>query len=249
MISVEATGLRRRSHTASGNCHRGKSLHLNKPRRLWQLPFSIVSQGFCRFLNTKAETLDLGHRHGHPVRRYHFAPGRSRARAGSARSRRRRPRARTASAAAPRGAGPARRRAAPCRGPGPARTSASRRSIRSGGVSASASRSSRARSAACSSAASSRAASRGELRAGGGADPALAAARGVEHRRGCGAARRGERRRAQRRAALVALAGSLASARAITASKPGESGPPAAARRGAPRACARRARAGTGPAR
>ena len=123
----------------------------------------------------------------------------------------------------------------------PARTSASRRSTRSGGVSASASRSSRARSAACSSAASVARRARGGRRAGrGGADPALAAPRGLE-RVGRRRRRGGQRRRPQRaRRSRSAPPGSFASARASTASNAGSPGRSAAARTGAPTACCSR---------
>ena len=71
-VSRSKRALRRRSHTSLGTCHRGEPLHLNKPRRLRQFPFSKVSYRSCHFLKTKAEALYLGQRHGPPVRRYHL---------------------------------------------------------------------------------------------------------------------------------------------------------------------------------
>ena len=175
---------------------------------------------------------------------------RSRARAGSAPSRRRRPPARTASGAAPPDAGRARRRACALPGSWPARTSASRRSICSGGVSASASRSSRARSAACSSLASSAAAC--------AAISGLAAARiPRSERRAFSSSSLGRGPPAAARAAAPERRAVLEALRRLLRQRAGDHGveapgarePAAAARRGAPRACARRCRAGTAPGR
>ncbi len=66
------SALRHRSHSALGNWNCGKPPHLNNPRRLWELPLSVVPDRSCCLAKTKAETLNLGHRHRRSVRRYHL---------------------------------------------------------------------------------------------------------------------------------------------------------------------------------
>src|SRR4051812_2336317 len=55
-----------------GHSDFGKPLHLNTSCRLWQLPFSMISDRSCCFVKTKAELFDLGCRHRRPVRGDHL---------------------------------------------------------------------------------------------------------------------------------------------------------------------------------
>jgi len=72
MMSVQVTGNAARLTYGLGELSLRGTAPLNKPRRLWQLSLNIVWYRSCRFLETKAGALDLGHLHGRSARGYHL---------------------------------------------------------------------------------------------------------------------------------------------------------------------------------